>query len=85
MFFAHCTAHTSSAIAYTMDSDSSKRECLAGIVVADAFVLGSSGVLRTREIAGRTATEQLADDIIPMFDRRPSSRSEAGALPGHQL
>ena len=72
LFFAHCTAHTSSAIAYTMDSDSSRRECLAGIVVADAIALGSSGVLRMQEAAGRTATEQLANDIMQMLDRRIS-------------
>ena len=53
-----------------MDSNSSWRECLAGIlVVADALALGSSGALRMQEAASRIATEQLANDIMKMLDR----------------
>ena len=73
--FAHCTAHTSSAIAYTMDSYSSWRECLAGLLVAaDAFDLGSSGVLRMQKVAGGTAAEQFANDIMQLLDRRTSKQ-----------
>ena len=76
MFFACCTAHTSSAIAYTMDSDSFGREGLAGIIVVgpDALALGSSGDMRIQEVAGRTAAEQHADDIMQTLGRRASKQ-----------
>ena len=58
-----------------MDSNSSWRESLAGILVAtDALALGSSSVLRMQEAASRTATEQLANDIMQMLERMPSKQ-----------
>ena len=49
---------------------------LAGIIVVGPVDhdLGFSGVLRMQDVAGRTAAEQHADDIMQMLDRRNSNQ-----------